>query len=43
MRSQKHRTVANNLTIKISRGEVFEHVKKPDAVIEPRRKSHDQS
>ena len=35
--------VANNLTIKISRGEVFEHVQKTDALIENRRKSHDQS
>ena len=35
--------VANNLTIKISRGKVFEHVKKTDAVIENRSKSHDQS
>ena len=25
--------VANNLTIKLSRGEVFEHVQKPDSVI----------
>ena len=30
--------VANNLTIKISRGEVFEHVQKTDAVIENCRK-----
>ena len=35
--------VANNLTVKISRGEFFEHVQKLDAVIENRRKSHDQS
>ena len=46
--SQKHPTtsllaVANNLTIIISRGEVFKHVQKPDAVIENRRKTHDQS
>ena len=34
--------VANNLTIKISHGEVFEHVQKSDAVIENRRESHDQ-
>ena len=34
--------VANNLTIKISLEEVFEHVQKLDAVIENRRKSHNQ-
>ena len=35
--------VANSVMIKISGGEVFEHVQKLDAVIENRRKLHDQS